>query len=203
VTGWVAQHRAVVALSSKASSDRRFKAFASLPEDRYEAFLSVPLISSGDVIGVINIHHRNPKNHSPEEVALTSYVAESLLSVPLIAGPRAIGTLNIYTREQHIFSEDEIGFAKAVAGQVAPAVENARLVSETLEMKQQIAARKVIERAKGILQRRLGISEEAAYLDLRNKSRQLRKPMRDLAEAIVLSEELERPRLGLDTASDD
>jgi len=321
VTGWVAQHHAVVALSSKAASDRRFKAFASLPEDRYEAFLSVPLISSGEVIGVINIHHRSPRNHSPEEVALTSYVAEqmggaiakarlydrsraatlkvqmlaavgdritenategyldrilqviaemvadtfnspvcsimivdvdkrelsmkaarcsspeylqkraikidnsligrvvnerkyvaipdvaadklyrypelaqksgltSLLSVPLIAGPRAIGTLNIYTREQHIFTEDEIGFAKAVAGQVALAVENARLVSETLEMKQLIAARKVIERAKGILQRRLGVSEETAYLDLRNKSRRLRKPMRDLAEAIVLSEEL-------------
>jgi transcriptional regulator with GAF, ATPase, and Fis domain len=50
VTGWVAQHRSVVALSSQASSDPRFKAFRSLPEDTYEAFLSVPLITSGEVI---------------------------------------------------------------------------------------------------------------------------------------------------------
>src|SRR5437867_12143310 len=45
VTGWVAEHRSIVALSSHASTDPRFKAFTSLPEDTYEAFLSVPLIS--------------------------------------------------------------------------------------------------------------------------------------------------------------
>ena len=47
VTGWVAEHRSVVALSAKAFSDARFKFFTSLPEDTYEAFLSVPLISGG------------------------------------------------------------------------------------------------------------------------------------------------------------
>src|SRR6185295_6474903 len=64
VTGWVAEHRSVVALSSRASADPRFKSFSALPEDTYEAFLSVPLISSGDVIGVINVHHRNSRRHS-------------------------------------------------------------------------------------------------------------------------------------------
>jgi uroporphyrinogen-III synthase len=116
----------------------------------------------------------------------------SLLSVPLIAGPRAIGTLNIYTRERCVFTDEEIGFAKAVAGQIALALENARLVSETLEMKQLLEARKLIERAKGILQQRHDLSEEDAYLRLRNESRRLRKPMQELAEAIVLTEELHR-----------
>src|SRR5215475_10935015 len=46
VTGWVAKHRAVVALSSQAFADPRFKSFTNLPEDTYQAFLSVPLISS-------------------------------------------------------------------------------------------------------------------------------------------------------------
>src|SRR5437870_5898361 len=78
VTGWVAKHQSVVALSSRASSDSRFKSFTSLPEDTYEAFLSVPLISSGQVIGVINVHHKDPRNHSPEEVALVNYVAEQM-----------------------------------------------------------------------------------------------------------------------------
>jgi GAF domain-containing protein len=125
------------------------------------------------------------------ELARKSGLA-SLLSVPLIAGPRAIGTLNIYTRERRVFSEEEIGFAKAVAGQVALALENARLMSETLEMKQLLEARKVIERAKGILQHRHGLSEEESYADLRSESRRLRKPMKELAEAIVLAEELYR-----------
>src|SRR5207344_2431671 len=44
----------------------------------YEAFLSVPLISSGEVIGVVNIHHQKPRNHTAEEIALISYVAEQM-----------------------------------------------------------------------------------------------------------------------------
>jgi GAF domain-containing protein len=116
----------------------------------------------------------------------------SLLSVPLLAGQNVIGTLNIYTSERRSFTPEEVGFAKAVAGQAALALENARLISETLEMKRTLEARKVIERAKGILQNRHGITEERAYLDLRGESRRLRRPMRDLAEAIVLAEELHR-----------
>ena len=45
VTGWVAEHKSVVALPSKAGEDTRFKRFAALVEDTYEAFASVPLVS--------------------------------------------------------------------------------------------------------------------------------------------------------------
>jgi uroporphyrinogen-III synthase len=48
----------------------------------------------------------------------------------------------------------------------------------------------VVERAKGILQRELGLSEEQAYLALQKQSRQKRKAMREIAEAIILSEEV-------------
>ena len=78
VTRWVAQHRSVVALSSHASSDPRFKSFRSLPEDTHEAFLSVPLITSGEVIGVINVHHKRSRQHTAEEVALLTYLAEQM-----------------------------------------------------------------------------------------------------------------------------
>src|SRR5262245_51494830 len=36
VTGWVAEHRSVVALASRAAEDPRFKSFSALPEDTYE-----------------------------------------------------------------------------------------------------------------------------------------------------------------------
>src|SRR5215470_4667077 len=78
VTGWVAKHQSVVALSSRASKDPRFKSFSALPEDTYESFLSVPLIDSGQVIGVINVHHREPHDHLPEEIALLTYIAEHM-----------------------------------------------------------------------------------------------------------------------------
>jgi len=39
---------------------------------------------------------------------------------------------------------------------------------------------------------RQNLTEEEAYLRLRNESRKLRRPMKDLAEAIILTEELGR-----------
>lgn len=322
ITGWVAQHRSVVALSSNASADSRFKTFQALPEDTYESFLSVPLINNGELIGVINIHHKPKYTHSADEIALISFIGEqmggaiakskfeqrsesaarrmealaglartmaednyldrilqtisemmaetldapvcsimlvdedrrelvisaarcsspeylhkmplkiedsligrvvregrpimipnvveekqyrypelarktglaSLLSVPLITREKVIGTINIYSREVRWFNEDEMGFVNVVAGQAAIAIENARLMSETLEMKRTLEARKLIERAKGILQQKYGLTEEEAYLRLRNESRRLRRPMRDLAEAVILAEDLEKKK---------
>src|SRR5260370_38850684 len=61
VTGWVAEHKSVVALASNAGSDRRFKRFQALVEDTYEAFLSVPLVSGGRMLRLAHAHH--PEQH--------------------------------------------------------------------------------------------------------------------------------------------
>ena len=50
----------------------------------------------------------------------------------------------------------------------------------------------MLERAKGILQRDLKIDEEAAYLALQKESRQRRKTIREIADALILSDELRR-----------
>src|SRR2546422_3990172 len=71
-------------------------------------------------------------------------------------------------------------------------LENARLMSETLEMKRTLETRKLVERAKGILQYKHNLTEEEAYLRLRNESRRLRRPMRDLAEAVIMADDLNK-----------
>ena len=81
---------------------------------------------------------------------------------------------------------------KVVAGQAAISIENARLMSETLEMKRTLETRKLVERAKGILQAKHSLTEEEAYLRLRNESRRLRRPMRDLAEAVILADDMNK-----------
>src|SRR6202046_296657 len=43
ITGWVAEHKEPVAISEEAALGSRFQVFHELPEDNYEAFLSVPL----------------------------------------------------------------------------------------------------------------------------------------------------------------
>src|SRR5450755_2874306 len=78
VTGWVAEHQSPVALSSKASADSRFKFFPALVEDTYEAFLSVPLINKGKVIGVINVHHRERHAHTAEEISTIQFMGEQM-----------------------------------------------------------------------------------------------------------------------------
>ena len=86
----------------------------------------------------------------------------SLLSVPLMTREKVIGAINLYTREVRQFTEDEIGFVKVVAGQAGIAIENARLMSEALEMKRTLEACKLMERAKAILQHKHNVTEEEA-----------------------------------------
>jgi signal transduction protein with GAF and PtsI domain len=74
ITGWVAEHRRPVAIGERASLDPRFQAFHELPEDRYEAFLSVPILCRDKLVGVINVQHREPREHSRREVHLISTI---------------------------------------------------------------------------------------------------------------------------------
>jgi K+-sensing histidine kinase KdpD len=66
------------------------------------------------------------------------------------------------------------------------------LESEKSALSGQLESRKVIERAKGILQRELKISEEDAYRTLQRESQQRRKSMKEIADSIILNHELKR-----------
>lgn len=76
ITGWVASQNKPVALPAGASKDSRFKLFRSLPEDRFEAFLSVPILSRRGVVGVINAQHKKAHEHSAMEVNLLAAVGK-------------------------------------------------------------------------------------------------------------------------------
>jgi len=76
ITGWVAREKKVVAIAEQANKDPRFKFFHNLPEDKFEAFLSVPIIARGELIGVINLQHRKPYHHTSDEINLISTIAE-------------------------------------------------------------------------------------------------------------------------------
>ncbi len=124
---------------------------------------------------------------------------EAFLSVPLVNKGKTIGVINAHHRDAHAHTPEEIATVSFIGEQMGSAIakslleeENARLTEESAEMKRQLETRKSVERAKGILQQRQGLSEEEAYLRLRNESRRLRRPMKDLADAIILSEELTR-----------
>jgi K+-sensing histidine kinase KdpD len=66
------------------------------------------------------------------------------------------------------------------------------LESEKSALSDKLETRKIVDRAKGILQRDLKITEEEAYRKLQRESQQRRRSMRDIAESIVLNDQLNR-----------
>ncbi len=85
LTGWVAREKRLVALTREAYSDPRFKCFGDLPEDTYEAFLSAPVIARNRVVGVVNVQHRAPHQHSGAEMELITTVGEQVGCVLALA----------------------------------------------------------------------------------------------------------------------
>lgn len=75
---------------------------------------------------------------------------------------------------------------------VGAEIEMARLEGANSEPSEQLGTRKAMERAKGILQGDLQLSEEDTYLTLQKQNRQRRKSLREVAEAIVLTDEIRR-----------
>ena len=321
ITGWVAQEQKVVAIAQNAYRDPRFKFFANLPEDRFEAFLSTPVTAKNEVIGVINVQHREAHHHSDSEIKLLTIIGQqvgnaienarlfaaaqkraqqienilrvsetgssnlyldeilklvvelasemtnssvcsimlvdeekqelvikaalassdeylkkpplkidrsligrvvrggkmvtipdvvserdyqypelakkeglqSLVSLPLIAKDQVLGVLNCYTLSQHHLTQEETQVLSIIAHQASSAIEKTRLITQAVEAKEALETRKVMERAKGILQAEARLSEEQAYLRIQQQSRRLRKPMKEIAEAIILASELKKP----------
>jgi response regulator NasT len=84
------------------------------------------------------------------------------------------------------------------ASELAPAIELAiahfeefiALRKENDNLKKTLEARKIIERAKGILMANQGLSEADAFTLIKRKSMDMRKPMAEIAQALVLSDEL-------------
>lgn len=319
ITGWVARERTRVVIPSNASDDPRFKFFHNLPEDRYQAFVSVPIMAKKEVVGVINVQHKRPRRYRPDELALLSTIANqvggaienarlyeemkrkalqldtlsqvsetvasnrliedifqlivamtaqmmnskicsimlldpptgelrivatqslseqyrrkpnlkvgqsisgralqerrpiivpdvtkerdymypeiakkeglcSLLSVPMMIRDKAVGVINSYTSVPHAFTHEEVKVMQAIANQAAIAIEHTTLLEKSFEMQEALAVRKLVERAKGYLMRSKKLSEEEAFRLIQRQSMDLRKSMREIADAILLAEEIE------------
>ncbi|WP_447973022.1 GAF domain-containing protein [Nitrospira sp. Kam-Ns4a] len=320
ITGWVARERTRVVIPSNANDDPRFKFFHNLPEDRYQAFVSVPIMAKNEVVGVINVQHKRPRRYRADELALLSTIANqvggaienarlyaemkrkalqldtlsqvsetvasnrlledvlqlivtmtaemmnskicslmlleqtsgelriaatqslseqyrrkpnlkvgqsisgravqerrpivvpdvkqereymypeiarkeglcSLLSVPMLVRDRVIGVINSYTSVPHTFTAEEIKVLQAIANQAAIAIEHTTLMEKSFEMQEALQVRKLVERAKGYLMRSRSLTEEEAFRLIQRQSMDLRKSVREIAEAILLAGDIEQ-----------
>jgi len=114
----------------------------------------------------------------------------SLLCVPMSVKGKVIGVINCYTSKTHNFTDTEIEVLTTIANQAAVAIENTELIVRSKVIQEELEMRKRIERAKGILMRDEGLTEEQAYLKIRKYSMDNRKTMREVAEAIILAADM-------------
>jgi uroporphyrinogen-III synthase len=119
---------------------------------------------------------------------------EAILCTPILCATRVVGVINLQHRLSYRHTEVQIRLLAMIGYLVGAEIERARLDSENARLADRLETRKAVDRAKGILQRDLNLSENDAYLMMQRESRQRRKSMREIADAILLSDDLKNPR---------
>jgi response regulator NasT len=113
---------------------------------------------------------------------LTAYSQQEL-----VAGAREAGVIGYIVKP---FRQDELQPAIEVA--LSRFREFCDLEKEIGDLRETLEARKVIERAKGVLMDQYGLKEADAFRRIQKLSMDTRKSMKEIAEAILLARELDK-----------
>jgi GAF domain-containing protein len=159
------------------------------PNLKVEASLIGEVVKTRKPLVVENV--QKEKRYFYRELAAKEGLT-SMLAVPMIVKDKVVGVINVYTKEPHEFASDEIGALQMVANQAAVAVENTQWMEEALKAKEALETRKLVERAKGVLIKMNHLTEDAAYRMIHKKSMDSCKPMKDIAESILLMADFQK-----------
>jgi len=163
-----------------------------------EAYNKKPNIRLGQGIAGVVAQHSKPicvldvkcdARYLNQDVAKKEGLC-SLACVPLAVKGRVIGVLNCYTSKKHKFSKHELDLLTALANQAAIAIENAELDLRARSAEEALIIRKLVERAKDILSQEANIAPSEAYRLIQKQSMDMRKSMREVAEAIILAKDI-------------
>ena len=114
---------------------------------------------------------------------------EGVASLPLLESGAVIGLLNVCRSHRAGLQGSALSFLLSlsvpVSALVAGEAARAGLRRAIDNLNRRLADRKLLERAKGLLQTRFQWSEEHAYLHLRNISRRRRTPLREIAAEVM------------------
>jgi uroporphyrinogen-III synthase len=117
---------------------------------------------------------------------------EAILCTPISCAGLVVGVITLQHRLSYRHTTHEVRLLSTLGYLVGAEIERARLETENSQLSNRLETRKAVDRAKSILQRNLSLSEDDAYQMMHRESRQRRKSMRDIADAILLAEELRR-----------
>lgn len=136
--------------------------------------IKMPKMDGLEAISRINEHRRIPT------VMLTAYSQPELVE-------RAVGLGVFAFLVKPIKEHDLLPTLEVV---LARAEEMATLEREVGSLKETLETRKLVEKAKGILMESYGLSESAAFRKIQKLSMDKRKPLKEVADAIILAREV-------------
>lgn len=127
--------------------------------------------------------HLDRKDPSAQKILSSSHPA-NLLVVPL-----RTGVLTLAREANSDYSPADLEIAHRIGGAIDEVNELRErlcvLRQENLILEKRLMERKLVERAKGLLQLRFSWTEEEAYYHLRRTSRQQRIPMAAVAQRVM------------------
>ena len=165
-----------------------------------ETYRSKPPIKVGESVSGRAVQTRQPltvldvkteRGYKYPEIARQEGLT-SLVAVPMRVKDRVMGVLNCYTTEEREFTPEEIQLLQGVANQAALAIDNTRLLAERVASQEALETRKKVERARGILMKRHCVDEAEAYRMIQKQSMDKRHSLKEIAEAVIVSEDIAR-----------
>jgi signal transduction protein with GAF and PtsI domain len=163
------------------------KDYLGKPPVRYGEGISGRAAAENTPIAVWDV--KEDPRYTNKEIAVQENLC-SLLSMPMSVKGRVVGVINCYTSVPHEFSKEEKTILATVANQAALAIENTDLVMKAKLMEEELETRKLVERAKDILMKERSMSGYEAFQSMRRKSMDTRRPIREIAEAVILASEV-------------
>jgi AmiR/NasT family two-component response regulator len=95
--------------------------------------------------------------------------------------------INVQHKQPYNYSAEEVRLISTIGFLVRAEIERARLDTENTKLAAQLQLNNIVDRATKILQKDLNVNEQ-------QESRDRRTPMKEIAAAVVLSDELRRKR---------
>lgn len=142
-------------------------------------------------IGDLSLDSRWPR-WSPEAVARG---IRGVLSFRLFLGDETLGALNLYAAEADAFDPVDADFGIVFASHAAVAIGCSRVAEqgaeELVELRGALRSRELIGQAKGVLMERHRLTSEQAFDRLREASQRRNRKLREVAEHLVHSGELD------------
>jgi two-component sensor histidine kinase len=158
LTGWAAEHRKPVVVAREPWADPRFMDYPGFEEREFQSLLCVPLISSGELLGVVNVRTRRVYNYSASEARILMRIAGQVARA--IRYHTRVATLE--TRAQSYEAVSEV--SQLIAG--SPYLEEILqlLVSFTAErLNYKVVTVRLLDEQRGELVLRATQSENWAY----------------------------------------